>query len=88
MLSTDAGKIRSLRYDAGMLFLWCWLLGFAYVFALGRPSPIEGLGSGLVIFLISALVLFGKRNSRTRLRASLLTAITLTGVIAWGSTQI
>jgi cell shape-determining protein MreD len=88
MLAPEAGKTRLLRYDAGLLLIWCWLLGVAYIFTLGRVAPIEGLGFGLVVFAISSMVLFAKRHSASRLSTALVSAAIITGVVAYGATQI
>lgn len=65
---------RLLRYDAGLLFLWCWLLGFGHAWAAGHPDIPFSLGAGVFLFIIGAAVLIATRRSQNRYRNAVITS--------------
>lgn len=65
---------RLLRYDAGLLFLWCWLLGLGFSFATGHPDIPNSLGAGAGLFVVGLIALLISRHSPNRYRIAVLAA--------------
>ncbi|WIW89289.1 hypothetical protein K3M67_04755 [Sphingobium sp. V4] len=79
---TDSAPVnRSMPKDLGILFLTAWIAGVAAMLGRGLIAPVQGLGFGLPLFALGAVIIFAKRRSDERLKSALLTVIIL-GLLA------
>lgn len=85
MQAQQTAAPRLLRYDAGLLFLWCWLLGLGHQIAIGHVDILLGLGSGFWYFVMASVFLFGRRHSPTRLRGAMIAATIITALLTYGN---
>ncbi|MFX4085814.1 hypothetical protein ACKU27_12000 [Sphingobium yanoikuyae] len=84
MFTNNAEKSRTLVADGGILFLWCWLLGFGHAFAMGYPDLAGSLGGGFALYLIGLIALLVGWRSPNRLRNAVLVATGAFGLAMLG----
>lgn len=85
MQAQQTAAPRLLRYDAGLLFLWCELLAVGLGFAEGVLIPLETAAQGAILFLIGMVFLYWNRRSETRLRSVMIGMGVFVGLLAYGA---
>ncbi|WP_375283440.1 hypothetical protein [Sphingobium yanoikuyae] len=83
-MNEPANASRSMTKEACILFFVAWATGVAAMLGRGQLAPIEGLGFGIPLFALGAIVLIARRSSESRLQSAVITIVILGAIAGYG----
>lgn len=84
MQAEQTAAPRLMRYDAGLLFLWCLLISTVAAVLTKDVNVFRIFGFAMVPFVLSGALMFAGRKMPARLMKAMIVAAVLTALSTYG----